>query len=98
MQKTIVLFTIFLVFSIAAFSQNKFDSVNQNIPVIFFVKKSDTVKPLLSKYSLPGNFYASNLGFFCRKELQVQKAVKLPLFFRVGTLDYCNKLEGKMIH
>lgn len=96
MHKTIVLLIIFLMFGGAVFSQNKSDSINQNIPVIFFAKYSDKAKPIISKYSLPGNFYASNLGFFCRKELQVQKAVKLPVFFRLGTLEYCNRLEGKL--
>jgi hypothetical protein len=50
-------------------------------------------------YKVPGtiqpDFYTRNFGFFCDKELRLEKSTKIPLKFRLGSLDYCNKLEGK---
>ncbi|QEC68171.1 hypothetical protein FRZ67_12995 [Panacibacter ginsenosidivorans] len=44
---------------------------------------------------LAQDYYASNLGFFCKKEIQVQKIVKFPVKFRVGSVPYCDAMEGK---
>jgi hypothetical protein len=44
---------------------------------------------------LPYDYYSNHLGFFCKKELQVEKITKLPIRIRLGGLDYVNNLEGK---
>jgi hypothetical protein len=41
------------------------------------------------------DYYTRNFGFFCKKELQFEKATKIPLRFRLGSLQYNDYLEQK---
>lgn len=34
-------------------------------------------------------------GFFCRAELKTDAALKIPVRFRLGSLQYCDYMEGK---
>jgi hypothetical protein len=69
-----------------------------------WVKPSEVTKTTTPVFSInqPGsypiisaNFYTQNLGFFCKKELQLEKVIKLPLKFRLGTVQQCDWMEGK---
>lgn len=51
--------------------------------------KNFLVKPL------PQNFYNQHLGFFCKKEIQLQKLIMLPVFIRLGSKEYVDYLEKK---
>ena len=41
------------------------------------------------------DFYTQNFGFFCKKELQLEKVAKIPIKIRLGSVQQCDWLEGK---
>ncbi len=48
--------------------------------------------------SLPviaADYYSNHLGFFCKKEIQFEKITKIPFKFRLGSVQQCDRLEGK---
>lgn len=51
-------------------------------------------KPIPTTFISPG-FYASQLGFFCKQEIKMDKITKIPFRFRLGSVAECNRLEGK---
>lgn len=57
-------------------------------------KQADSLK-LQPFRLLPEDYYSTHIGFFCRKELQLEKLTKIPFRLRLGSLDYVNTLEGK---
>ena len=63
-------------------------SVKTAPPVIFYARQG-------AMMVLPQNFYVQQFGFFCKKEWQLEKAVKIPFKFRLGSLQQCDWLEGK---
>ena len=50
----------------------------------------------LSFYSIPGDFYSKNSGFFCRQEWKFRTKTGLPLKLRLGSVAYCDWMEGKI--
>lgn len=49
----------------------------------------------LTRPVIAPSYYCNSLGYFCKKELQIQKLTSLPISFRLGTLEYVNYLEQK---
>ena len=45
--------------------------------------------------AVPSSFYFNSLGFFCQKELQMEKVIRVPIKFRLGSVAYTDQMEGK---
>ena len=61
--------------------------------IIYFpVSFSDKKK--ISK-TIPSDFSVCNYGFFCRQELKIEKASKVAIRIRLGSLEQCDFYEGK---
>ncbi|MGC4100689.1 hypothetical protein [Ferruginibacter sp.] len=60
-----------------------------------FPQKKPQVEQKAAIPVITSNFYTQNFGFFCRKELQLEKATKLPFKFRLGSVQQCDWMEGK---
>jgi len=57
--------------------------------------RPDSAQRKISLQVLPQNFYNQSLGYFCKRELQLQKATKVPVFIRLGSKEYVDYLEKK---
>jgi hypothetical protein len=60
-----------------------------------FKQSADTVEKKISLRVLPQNFYNQHLGYFCKKESQLQKVTALAIFIRLGSKEYVDYLERK---
>lgn len=55
----------------------------------------DSIKGMPSFRLLPQNLYNQHLSFFCKKEVQLQKLISLPVYIRLGAKEYVDYLEKK---
>ena len=49
----------------------------------------------ISQPFLSPNYYATQLGFFCKQEIKLEKTTKIPFKFRLGCVEDCDRMEGK---
>ena len=96
-KKTILAITVKLLLCVTITqAQTACDSVKRNtVKSIPFFSNIILIKPPVYQNQVTGNFYSTQLPFFCNKELQLQKATGFPVKFRLGSVEDCDKLEGK---
>jgi hypothetical protein len=82
MKRFFFLFLFFAIKTEAQFTPKK-DSTTKNMVVPF--RSYQFVQP---------NQVVNNWGFFCKQEWKFEKATKIPLKIRLGSLETTNKLEG----
>jgi hypothetical protein len=72
--------------------------IRQGNKIYIGLPKKDSVKKNCSEPLMPvisSNFYTQNFGFFCKKELQLEKITRVPFKFRLGSVQQVDWMEGK---
>ncbi len=60
------------------------------------VLKKQPARPLIYVPVISPRFYVDNLSFFCRQELKLEKITRVPFRFRLGSVEDCDRMEGKL--
>jgi hypothetical protein len=103
-QKVIFLFFCTIFAAGRIFSQ-KINYKTGNLLFTSFTKKPVQHSFLLSnniditapaKQFLPADFYITQIGFFCKQEIKFEKLTKVPFRFRLGSVEECDRMEGKI--
>ena len=94
MRKTVLAIFVKLLFCLPAQAQVAADSTHAHVKAFGNAKDTALQKPA-SFPLVPANYYANHLPFFCSVELKLQKALKFPVKFRLGSVEACDRIEGK---
>jgi hypothetical protein len=90
--KEILFIPALLCFSTLGFSQKTNQLLQKVFEPVAFANIATSFK---NKQVLPSSYYVSQLGFFCKQEIKFEKVTSIPLKIRVGSIEYCDWMEGK---
>ena len=65
------------------------------LPTIIQLNQEPSTLLELKNTEVPEVYKYEDLAFFCRLEVQMEKVTKIPIRFRLGDVQYIEKLEGK---
>jgi hypothetical protein len=91
--------TLFSSAQVSYYSRSTGINVSKKLvyPPLFFLKKSSDKELNINKplSVIPQNYYTQHFGVICKKELAIEKTIKIPFRFRLGSVQQCNYLEAK---
>jgi hypothetical protein len=103
-KKGKIIFYCMIFVGAKAFSQNLYNSPAK-VQLLVAIKNTGKVFPLadtvqlhlpVTKPIIRADYYVKHLGFFCRQEIKLEKITNVPFRFRLGTVEDCDRMEGKL--
>ena len=82
-----------LLFTFSLLSIHLFEPL-KNAPSKDTSKLNDHLYRISAELRLAPNYYTTQTGFFCNKERYLEKFTKLPVKFRLGSVEQTQQLEG----
>ena len=61
-----------------------------------FFLEENSFESFTKPMAIPSAYKYDELGMFCKWEVQMEKAAKIPVKFRLGEVQYVERMEGKL--
>ncbi|MEM9824465.1 MAG: hypothetical protein AAF985_25490 [Bacteroidota bacterium] len=85
-------------FPLPQIAQSAFPSFSKYVPLVAWLpttKLAQNPTPQVMNNSAPKVYSYHHLGIMCKLDVQLEKSMKHPVKFRLGTQEYVDRLEGK---
>lgn len=93
--KILIFCTVFVAESVAAQENTSKANAVKDFMKSYYAQPTYLPGVILPKNVISPNFYVKNLGFFCKQELKLEAVTGIPFKFRLGSVQYCDWMEGK---